>query len=360
MTLNVNHRVCLVHYTSAPGGIELLMPEIISVFAPATFSVFVIRPPGINEYDVYKEVPVEVVRGHASNLKAAWRLWRYASKHRNDIFHSFNTGPFFMLVVRLARVRAAVYSIRGTQHYKNGLQKTVRKFVWRAVLPARYRIIANSAFSRELFLQFLSPFYPEIKVLYNPVGSLRIKPLIPRNGDEGLNIIYTGRLAEGKNLYRWIDMAISIHDKRPDARFFIYGDGPLGKSLADYSVSHGAGKFVSFRGFTPDLSEAYRNADLMMFLSEAESFGNAVVESILFGVPVIAADIPSIREIFHDFPIFLVSSGSAMEPDILDRVSRIAELREAVNRANEDFRIRFSTAQHAEGLKSVYESFSRD
>lgn len=352
-------RVCLVHYTSAPGGIELLMPEIIRAFPGGTFSVFVIRPPGKGEYNVYNDLPVRVFRGSRNNLAAAFKLWRHARKHKQIVFHGFNTGPFFMLVLRLAGVRRVIYSIRGTMHYSGIVQKTLRKIVWRMALSSRCRVLANSGYSRDIFLKFLAPFEPQIDVLYNPVSSSRIKTVTGPAARETLNIIYTGRLAEGKNLFRWIEMAVAIHSYRNEARFFLFGDGPLGTRLEEYSRSLSADGYIRFMGFVPDVSEAYCLADLMMFLSEKESFGNVVVESILSGVPVIATAIPSVSEIFRDFPQFLVAPGPGMEHDIIERIRGIAELRAVVPVAANQFRERFSLRQHVTGLCSVYEIFDR-
>jgi glycosyltransferase involved in cell wall biosynthesis len=352
----MKYKICLVHYTSAPGGIELLMPEIIKMFPKDTFSAFVIRPPRKGEYNVYNGVPVRVFRGSVNNLAAAWRLWRHARKRKHTIFHGFNTGPFFLLVLRLAGVKSAVYSVRGTLHYTGMLQKTLRKLAWRAALSSRYRILANSGYSRDIFMKFLAPFKPHIDVLYNPVSSSRISAVADPVVREGLNIIYTGRLAEGKNLFRWIDIAAAIRKFRSDAQFFIYGDGPLRKRLEEYCRSSGADGYITFMGFVPDLSVAYRQADIMMFLSEAESFGNVVVESILFGVPVIASAIPSVREIFYDFPQFLVAAGPGMEQEIIDRIAGIDELRADLSLASQQFSKRFSLEQHVQGLCSVYDN----
>jgi hypothetical protein len=46
-----------------------------------------------------------------------------------------------------------------------------------------------------------------------------------------------------------------------------------------------------------------------------------VVESILYGAPVIAGDIPSVREIFNEFPQFLVSTGPSMKVISLIRLN---------------------------------------
>ncbi len=58
-------RICLVHYSSSPGGIEVLMPEIIRMLPDAVFSVFVIRPPEkekINVYDWFRGQMSHMVR----------------------------------------------------------------------------------------------------------------------------------------------------------------------------------------------------------------------------------------------------------------------------------------------------------
>jgi glycosyltransferase involved in cell wall biosynthesis len=354
--MQVKSTICFIHYTSAPGGIELLMPDIISSLDGERCSVFVIRPPAAGKYNVYDGQPVSVTYGSGNNLVAAFRLWQFARRNRGAIFHGFNTGPFFLFVLRLAGIKKAVYSIHGTHHFSNSMEWFTRRIVWRLALSRKYRVIANSDHSKEVFLDFIRPLSPAVRVLYNPVSAPRLGAVRERVTGDGLNIIYTGRLVEGKNMFLWLEMARAIHNLRGDARFLVYGDGPLKESLIREGEEKGMNGYLFFRGFTADLSSAYNDADLMMFLSEYESFGNAVVESILYGVPVIAGSIPSIREIFRDFPGFLVGTGESMKPDILDRISRLDDLRRMVPEASLQFRERFSLEQHTKGLRDLYSS----
>ena len=73
---------------------------------------------------------MNVTYGSVNNFIAAFKLLRFGRRNRKAIFHGFNTGPFFLLVIRLAGIRKAVYSIRGTLHYNNYFQKVIRRFVW--------------------------------------------------------------------------------------------------------------------------------------------------------------------------------------------------------------------------------------
>ena len=353
----MNRKICLVHYSSAPGGIEVLMPEIIRMLPDTEFSVFVLRPHVSGDVNVYANLNLCITYGSVNNFVAAYRLLRYGIKNREAIFHGFNTGPFFLLIVRLAGIRKAVYSVRGTIHYNNFFQKIFRKFIWNMAISGGYRFIANSGYSRDVFLKYIHLRKTGIEVIYNPVSSDRIKFSQAQKNSQLLKIIYVGRLAEGKNLFRWLDMAASIHKIRSNTKFFIYGEGPLRDQLIGYSNEIGATDYVTFIGYISNIAEAYQQADLMMFLSEHESFGNVVVESIICGTPVIAADIPSIREIFRNYPQFLVPSDVSMELKILERINNLEELNTVVPAVAEEFKNRFSIEQHVNGLKQVYDSF---
>jgi glycosyltransferase involved in cell wall biosynthesis len=353
----VDKKICLVHYSSAPGGIEVLMPETIRMLPDADFSVFVLRPPLKENINVYEHGVIKINYGSKNNFVAAYKLWCYGIKNRAAIFHGFNIGPFFLLILRLAGVKKAVYSVRGTLHYGTFLQKIFRKVVWRMAVADRYRFIANSEYSRCVFCKYLQIEEPKITVIYNPVKSERIKTPSGRKTRQSLTIIYVGRLAEGKNLYRWFNIAASIHKIRNDSEFLIYGDGPLKEKLMEYSRNIGADEFVSFKGYVPDISEAYHQADLMMFISEYESFGNVVVESILCGTPVIASDIPSMREIFMNFPLVLVPLDENLERNIIDKIQHLDKLNELIPGMISEFKFRFSAKDHIEKLRKIYDSF---
>lgn len=351
-------KVCIVHYSSAPGGIELLMPGIIRGLPDHEFSVFVIRPPAGGEINVYKDSQVKITYGSANNFTAALRLWRFIVKNRPSIFHGFNTGPFFMLIVRLACIETAVYSVRGTLHYNSSFQKIYRRAVWRMAISRSYRLIANSEYSRRKYLEFTGLPEEQISVLYNPVGSSRLEFSQVRKPGKPFTVIYVGRLTEGKNLFRWIDVAVAVHKEKTESSFILYGDGPLRVKLESYACNLSADEFITFRGHVENIPEAYHQADLLLFLSEYESFGNVVVESILCGTPVIASDIPSMREIFNQYPQFLVSLDKNLEESIIGKIKAADQLSKLLPEVSAEFRKRFSTEHHLKGLSRIYNSFA--
>lgn len=352
-------KICFVHYSSAPGGIEVLIPDIIRMMPGDEVSVFVIRPPSAGEADVYEDSGFDIRYGSANNLKAAWLLWRFARENRSSVFHAFNAGPYFMLAIRLAGIRKVVYSVRGTIHYRGIIEKIIRKAFWQLAAAREYRFMANSAYSSEVFTRYIPEIQSRIEVLYNPVYSTRLY-ISGSNRTDGLfRVIYAGRLTDGKNLFRWINIAAAIHSLRPDSVFFLYGEGPLREELADYIRSKGCESYIAIKGYVKDIAQAYNHADLMIYISEFESFGNAVVECILCGTPVIASDIPSFREIFINYPQFLVPIDERMESAIALKINELEALKSLAEKAAGEFRMRFSIEQHICGLKGVYSSFDR-
>ena len=351
-------RIQIVHFSSSPGGIEVLMPHIVNNMPEYEYQAFVIRPPVKNKVNIYDKLLIPVTYGSSLNRKAMLKLFRYAFNHRNDIFYAFNTGPFYLLMLRLAGVQKCVYSIRGTKYWDTPFQKFIRRIIWKLSLADGYRVIGNSFYASKIFTDYLGLATSTVKVNYNPVANANL--YLKSSSEENrlkTEIIYAGRLVHGKNLFKWLDVAAQIHKVNANTIFRLYGQGPLKEELEKYAKSLGIADCVSFEGFCFDIATAYRKADLMIFLSEYESFGNVVVESILCGTPVIASPIPSMKEIFENFPDFVIDDTLNIEEKIIEKVRRLHQLQEQALQCEKEFRRRFSIEQHIETLRQLNGSF---
>ena len=355
-TYNSKTAVNLVHLNSSPGGIEVLLPGIIQAFDDIDFSVFVIRKKPDTLPSVYDGLDVKVNYGSVNNFIAIVRLIGYTIKRRNEIFHVFNIGPLFLLFMRLAGVRRLIYSIHGTIYWHNRFEKTSRLLLWRLAINSRRLIFtANSEYSREMFRKQIS-YGIKCEVLYNYIDQTRFTAITRVNlNDPVKRIIYAGRLAAGKGLERWINLALKIHQVMPELVFMIYGEGQLRTALTNMIECAGAKDFIKMMGYSSEMEQVYREADLLLFLSEYESFGNVVVESILCGTPVLVSDIPGLKEILSDFPEFVLTSRSDTATEILNKLENMRFLRERTAVARNIMSERFSSGRHFKALASLYE-----
>jgi len=113
-----------------------------------------------------------------------------------------------------------------------------------------------------------------------------------RCDDESLVVLYVGRLAAEKNLRLFVKTVRAARYARPDLRVVIVGDGPLGRSLREENPDF---LFAGTRT-GEDLAVHYASADLFVFPSLSETFGNVTMEALASGLAVVAFDYAAARE----------------------------------------------------------------
>ncbi|NYZ62996.1 glycosyltransferase family 4 protein [Luteimonas deserti] len=101
---------------------------------------------------------------------------------------------------------------------------------------------------------------------------------------DGLVVIHLGRVAAEKNLGLAIRAFRALQQRHPDARMVFVGDGPLREPL---QRAHPDILFVGTRRGR-DLGRHLASADLFLFPSRSETFGNVVLEAMASGVPQVA------------------------------------------------------------------------
>ena len=349
-----NPDIILVHFSSQPGGIEVILPEMIEHLSQFSFSAFILRPDSPGQPSVYKNSGIDIKYGSLNNVAAGLKLFLYAFRNNSSIFHVFNIGPVFLLILRIAGVKSLVYSIHGTQYWKNRIEKNVLSFFWKIALSRKFLITSNTVYSGKVFSDQVHQ-RNDITLLYNPIDGELFTPSNKKVRVSALQkIVYCGRLDKGKNLDEWIRVASKILKQFPEVIFEIYGDGPDYKRIQGFITELKLNDHISLKGYTAEPETAFQEADAMIFLSRYESFGNVAVECILCGTPVIAGDIPSMKEIFCDFPDFLVSLDENTADAIILKLRDLEHLNKMAFLARLNFRERFSPLTHYKKLKDLY------
>ena len=121
------------------------------------------------------------------------------------------------------------------------------------------------------------------------------EPVTPRLPDGGSpTLLCVGRLAEQKGHRFALEAMPAILSEHPDARLLVAGEGHLRPALEERARA--LGDHVSFLGIRDDVPSLIAHADLFVFPSLWEGQGNALLEAMAAGIPVVATDIPSTRE----------------------------------------------------------------
>lgn len=107
-------------------------------------------------------------------------------------------------------------------------------------------------------------------------------------------LLYVGRLAAEKRVDVVMEAFRTVrHRVGPGIALVFVGDGPQAGTLRAR-----APEGVHFTGFLRglELAEAYAAADVFVFPSETETFGNVCLEALASGVPAVVADRGGVRE----------------------------------------------------------------
>lgn len=128
---------------------------------------------------------------------------------------------------------------------------------------------------------------------YNP--SFRSLDLRREWGAQGKKVIlYAGRFV----WYKDLDVFCDVYDRfkqsgRDDVMFVLAGDGPIKDELKHRMPD------AVFPGYLTgnDLSLSYASADLLLFPSTTEAFGNVVLEALASGIPAVVSNIGGCQEI---------------------------------------------------------------
>lgn len=133
-------------------------------------------------------------------------------------------------------------------------------------------------------------------VIANPValpGALAGEVAFRPAARDGHVIVGMGRLVEQKGFDLLLEAFSRVAERHPDWKLKILGEGPLLGQLCAQANQLDIASRVEFAGAVADPFPVLRQADLFVFSSRFEGFGNALCEAMACGLPVISFDCPA-------------------------------------------------------------------
>lgn len=313
-------RVALITETWPPevNGVAMTLRRMVNGLIARGHGVQLIRPRQTPSDTAAPDGALEEVLAHSLRLPryeglklglpARRRLLREWSMRRPDLVHVATEGPLGWTAVTAAnKLRIPVTSDFHTNfdHYSGHygvawLRQPVAAYLRRFHNRTAATYVPTAALAARLSAQG----YERVEVVSRGVDTTLYSPA---RRDEALRrswglapgalgVMCVGRLAPEKNLSLALEAFEAIRRQRPDARMILVGDGPLRASL---ERAHPQVVFAGMR-IGDDLAAHYASADLFLFASQTETFGNVTLEAMASGLCPVAYDYAAAAEVVRD------------------------------------------------------------
>jgi glycosyltransferase involved in cell wall biosynthesis len=174
-------------------------------------------------------------------------------------------------------------------------------------------------------------------------------------------LLFLGRFAEEKGLFQLLDALSLVRRSFPEAALVLAGENRrvpgenVGARLAPLLADPGSG--VVATGVVPpdEIGDLFTVADVLVLpsLNSTESFGLVQVEAMLRGVPVVASNLPGVRQ-----PVRMTGMGEIAPVGdaggLAGRIVQVLERPERYRRPREEIRALFSAERTLSQYEGVY------
>ncbi len=224
--------------------------------------------------------------------------------------------------------------------------------IYHTDFPQYIRILTDDSFLETLTWDYMHWFYSQLDLFYvnsehyrrcwadRGIDPDKIK-ILPRGLDttlfdpsrrdraflkqygikaDSLVLLYVGRISKEKDLDVLAAAYKKLSAKNKSLQLLLVGDGPYLKELK--TIVPGACCTGYLTGL--ELAKAYASADIFLFPSTTDTFGNVVIEAFASGLPVVVSDQGGPRELIENGKTGYVTKSLDVD-DFTAAVQRIIE-----------------------------------
>jgi glycosyltransferase involved in cell wall biosynthesis len=286
---------------------------------------------------------------------------RSLSRHRDFdiVIDDINKIPFFTpLYVRKPILALAHHLFAHTIFLETILPFALYVYLGEALIPPVYGRTKFVVVSESTKQDFIRRGIPEqnIAVVYNAVDHSMYSPDPSAKSNAPL-IGYVGRIKRYKRIDYLLEALKVVAEKVPGVRLKIAGSGDYLPSLVSLAGRLGIAERIEFMGYITEQSkiDMLREAHVVVNPSSKEGWGVTVIEANACGTPVIASNVPGLRDAVVDGKTgYLVPYGDIGA--FADRMVRLLDdkgLREKLSEEAVTWARRFNWDESADAILSV-------
>jgi len=302
-----------------------------------------------------RTIAVDVVAGKSRRVNAGpGRLLLehvFVRGRKADLYHYFDvTGPL------LAPRRRFVATVHDTafMHGYGPRSSAYKRRLYPWALERASALVAVSQFAKDEAVRYFGADPAKIEVVHSGPGLFSGDgAAAARPRDEGPFLLYVGNLGGNKNLPFLVR---SFARADPPARLVLAGRARGGVEELRHAIDAAPNRErIELRSEVADadLERLYRSAAALVLPSVYEGFGFTALEAMARGCPVLASDIPALREVSGSGALLLPLADEEAWAEAMRRVVADEAVRADLRARGAETVARYSWETTARGVLDV-------
>lgn len=338
-------KLLFITYThSLGGGAEKILTTIVNALNPDKYDIdileyahFDVKNEPVNSNIKYLK-PIVSMSGDGK-LKRVWKniqVFSYAGflknrKEKYDLEISFNyLIPTFLLsgnVPSVAWIHGDIYDLNSKPYYRWLQRKSLKKVK---------KIVAISENTSNSIASVYPEFQNKTEIIHNGFDVEAINNASNEKSNieiESPAIAYVGRLEDGKDPLRLLEVLKILKSKGKKVNLYYCGQGELKDAIIQKSRDLGVTEQVHLLGYLNNPYPVMKQLDAICMMSKSEGFPTVFAEAMALEVPFISTPVGGVKELSNGGKCGIIINSAeecakAIGENILD-ADKLAKMKSA-------------------------------
>ncbi|WP_300341395.1 glycosyltransferase [Fusobacterium sp.] len=264
-----------------------------------------------------KGVEVLVCKSNSiKSFKNIFHILREIKRENYDIVHTHLVhAQYWTRLAKLFDTKKRKYITTEHSTSNRRRESKLMQFIDKFIFKGFDKIVSISEATEKSLKEWLEISDDRFEIIYNGIDPTEFRNSLPyekielgvKNEDYLLMMI--SRFHESKNQKGVIEALKWLPVKY---KLVLVGDGKLENDVKEYCEKNNLSNRVKFLGLRRDIPKLLKTADIVIQYSFFEGFGITAVEAMASGKPVIASDVPGLKQVVENAG-YLVSIDDSKE-----------------------------------------------
>ena len=296
------------------------------------------REPRFSDFSVWLQI-----------VRLIWKL-------KPDVVHGHGAkAGAYVRLRRRSKNKIRIYTPHGgSLHYPlNTLKGNFYSRLERALMNSTDLFLFESAFARDTYQRTVGTPAGLVRCVFNGVTAEEFEPVV--KADDATDLVYVGEFRHIKGADLLIDAVARLRADGKPVTLTLGGDGEEFEKLKQQVKRLSLGDAVRFIGHVK-ARFGFSKGSLLVVPSRGDSMPYVVIEAAAAGIPMIAANVGGIPEIFGPLTdaLFAPSNAGAMAEAIKASLDNPAATQARAEQLRERISAHFSQNAMVEGVLAGY------